>query len=471
MKTTLCKKQPKVTMIMVMSLDGITCRPMDYNVQEWTSKEDKQHFRSILNHFDAFISGRTSFKPHLTEVSSRPFYVLTRDRSLLDTTPSKQVTYVSPHTPWDLISKIKDDGHSNIALLGGATTNTHFLEAGLVDELIITVEPAFFGAGLHLSRISPLNLDLTLLEIKQLNKKGTLLLTYKINNHDNVANKDSSSLSMVKPKELKNINLEEITKINQEWWDERAHNHYTSQFYDVPEFIKGKNRVFDFEIKEIGDIKNKDLLHLQCHIGLETLSWARLGANVTGLDFSSESIKKAQQLAQQCGLKAEFVVSNVFDAPEELNGKKFDIVYVNFGSLHWMHNINDWAKIVSSLLKKGGILYMHEIHPLSVALSDEMPLFERDYFYSGAHLWYEPGSYADGCNDTKHNTISVWERPLGEIINAIAEAGLKIDLFTEKQGHVEQQYPYLVQAENGFWYPPKGIPSVPASFTLKASKI
>lgn len=158
--------------------------------------------------------------------------------------------------------------------------------------------------------------------------------------------------------------------VNKALWDERVPIHVASDFYDVTGFKGGGQTLRDFELAEVGDVTGLQLVHLQCHFGLDTLSWARRGAHVTGLDFSEKAIEAARTVADETELQARFVVADVYDAPAVL-GETYDIVYTGLGALCWLPDINRWAETVTFLLRPGGFVYLAEFHPFADTLDDE----------------------------------------------------------------------------------------------------
>ena len=149
-----------------------------------------------------------------------------------------------------------------------------------------------------------------------------------------------------------------MSDLNRAWWDERVPIHTASEFYDVEGFLAGASTLRSFEPEEIGDVRGLTLVHLQCHFGLDTLSWARLGARVTGLDFSAPAMAFAAELADRAGLDAEWVVSDVMRADEALGGRRFDVVYTGLGALNWLEDIERWADVVRGLIAPGGRLHL-----------------------------------------------------------------------------------------------------------------
>jgi 2-polyprenyl-3-methyl-5-hydroxy-6-metoxy-1,4-benzoquinol methylase len=157
---------------------------------------------------------------------------------------------------------------------------------------------------------------------------------------------------------------------NRALWDEWTAIHERSEFYDLDEFRRGGIRLREYEIAEIGPVDGKDLLHLQCHFGIDSLSWARLGARVTGADFSPRAIALARSLANELHLEARFVESNLYDLPANLDGD-FDVVYTSRGVLGWLPDIHDWARVVAHFVRPGGLFYITEIHPVANAFENE----------------------------------------------------------------------------------------------------
>jgi SAM-dependent methyltransferase len=166
--------------------------------------------------------------------------------------------------------------------------------------------------------------------------------------------------------------MDEALRRNRELWDAWTRIHVGSRFYDVPSFRSGERgiRLADYEREEIGSVEGRTLLHLQCHFGLDTLSWARLGAVVTGIDFSAEAITAARGLAADLAIPATFVVANLYDLPSVLDGQ-FDVVYTSRGVLGWLPDIAGWARIAARFVKPGGVLYVTDIHPVAQVFEDE----------------------------------------------------------------------------------------------------
>jgi 2-polyprenyl-3-methyl-5-hydroxy-6-metoxy-1,4-benzoquinol methylase len=152
---------------------------------------------------------------------------------------------------------------------------------------------------------------------------------------------------------------------NRALWDEWTPIHVGSAFYDVDGWKSGRRHDLPpLLVDEVGDVAGKDLLHLQCHFGLDTLSWARRGARVTGADFSERAVEQARLLAAETGLEARFVVSDVVDLPDRLEGD-FDVVFTSFGVLNWLPDVPRWAEVVAHFVRPGGFFYIAEAHPFA----------------------------------------------------------------------------------------------------------
>ncbi len=260
---------------------------------------------------------------------------------------------------------------------------------------------------------------------------------------------------------------------NRRLWDERVDVHYRSAFYDVDSFKSGGSRISHFELDEIGDVANRDLLHLQCHFGLDTLSFARLGAHATGVDFSLPAVERARALAAELSLAATFVQSDILDLPERLRGD-FDIVYTSHGVLGWLPDLRRWAEVIAHFLRPGGTFYIAEMHPMAQALDDAddatEPRLRYPYFSSPeAGAFPIGGSYAEPTAVFAATVEYCWFHDLGEIVTSIAGAGLRIDMLHEHPFNA-WRLPFLVQRDGQWRLPPEAKGELPLSFSLKATK-
>lgn len=261
---------------------------------------------------------------------------------------------------------------------------------------------------------------------------------------------------------------------NRAMWDERVPLHAASALYDQDGFRAGRDEIRGFEAAEVGDVTGKRLLHLQCHMGQDTLSWARRGAaKVVGLDFSEPAVEVARGLAADIGLadRAEFVVADVYEAAAALPDKDYDIVYTGIGALYWLPDLRRWAETAASLVAPGGFLYLTEFHPfLNVFGWDNATEAKEDYFRAEPLVTDEPGSYVDLEAETIDNLSFARLHTLGDIVTAICEAGLRLEFLHEHDMTVFQQFPELVRGEDGMFRLPEGRPRLPLMYSLKASR-
>lgn len=263
--------------------------------------------------------------------------------------------------------------------------------------------------------------------------------------------------------------------LNRANWDSRVPVHLASSFYDVAGFRAGGSTLRPFELAEVGPVAGRSLVHLQCHIGLDTLSWARRGATVSGLDFSAPAIAAASSLSLSLGLPAEFAVADVYDARAAFGGRRFDIVYTGIGALVWLPDVAGWARVVASLLAPGGFLYLVEGHPFAGILSESSGAsgasrlcVARDYFDRAPEIEDYPFTYTDGP-PLAHPRQVEFQHGLGEIVTALASAGLRVEFVHEFDFELFRRFDSLRQDEDGmFWLPP-GHPRVPMMYSLRAS--
>lgn len=255
---------------------------------------------------------------------------------------------------------------------------------------------------------------------------------------------------------------------NRKWWNDVTSIHARSKLYDLPGFKKGKSSLVSIELEEIGNVKGKTLLHLMCHFGMDTLSWARLGAITTGVDISDKSIMLAKKLSKEVREPATFICSNIYELPNVLD-KKFDIVFTSYGVLCWVSNIKKWAKIIDHFLKKRGIFYIVELHPFTNILSCDFKLYYK-YFAKGPDIDDSPGTYADWNANIKGHTY-LWNYTFSDVINALTKAGLKIEFVHEFPFTMYDQFPgFMEQNKKGQYVLKNKKIQIPLLFSLKATK-
>ena len=219
--------------------------------------------------------------------------------------------------------------------------------------------------------------------------------------------------------------------VNRKTWNRKTAVHAASDFYNLKNFKEGKNSLNSYELQALNDVRGKTLLHLQCHFGQDTLSWSRLGAKCTGVDISDESIKLAINLAHELDLKADFICSNVLDIDKTVTGE-FDIVFTSYGVIGWLPDLKPWAKGIASKLKSGGVFYMLEFHPIAWMFDYTGKKPKMRYGYNQKEVIYEEykGTYADEEADIISKEYC-WNHSIGEVVNALIEAGLNISFLNE----------------------------------------
>lgn len=267
--------------------------------------------------------------------------------------------------------------------------------------------------------------------------------------------------------------MDEYTSANRAKWEDRVPIHLASAFYDIEGWLAQERGPRPWELEALGDVRGLDLVHLQCHFGLDTLQLARAGARVTGVDFSPTAIAHARDLAERSGLadRATFVEADVLRASDELSREAFDIVYVSLGSLCWLPSVERWAAQVEALLRPAGRLYLHDSHPLAWALADDELRIEHTYFEEEEPYVDDSGlTYADGDARLDNTRSYEWNHSLGEIISAVVAHGLVVDGLMEHDWTVWPRFPWLVETDDGRWATPPGEPRAALSFTLVAGK-
>jgi SAM-dependent methyltransferase len=263
---------------------------------------------------------------------------------------------------------------------------------------------------------------------------------------------------------------EQWREVNRELWDERVPIHAEGEFYDLAGFVAGKSSLRPFELAEVGSVTGLTLIHPQCHMGLDTLSWAREGARVTGLDFSEPAIAVARGLAERIGADADFLVSDVYESVAAVAGRQFDIVYTGLGAINWLPDIEGWARVMTDLLAPDGRFYLAEFHPITEVFGDEELTVERSYFERGPVLYEEPGTYADLSAATTHNRSVDWIHGVGDVISALSDAGLTVEFLHEHDYTLYPRWPFLEPTENGIYRMPEGRARLPLMYSLRARR-
>jgi SAM-dependent methyltransferase len=267
--------------------------------------------------------------------------------------------------------------------------------------------------------------------------------------------------------------MDDYTKANLDWWNEAVAIHARGDFYRLESFKAGTSKLKYLEREEVGDVSGKSLLHLQCHFGMDTLSWARLGAKVTGIDFSDKAIALARSLSEELALEANFVQSDIYNLPNVLSGT-FDIVYSSYGVIGWLPDLLPWGKIIADYIKPGGFFYIAEGHPFMWTFDEKSTDFKVAYSYFSREPIKDEdeGTYADPSAKKAHNVTYGWNHTFSEIFTALISAGLRIDFLHEFPFCAWQSFPEMVEGEDKFYRmkDPQKVNMIPMTFSLKATK-
>jgi len=276
-------------------------------------------------------------------------------------------------------------------------------------------------------------------------------------------------------------NYDQYFEANKELWNKRTVVHKDSAFYDLAGFKAGKDVLTPIELNEVGDVKGKKMLHLQCHFGMDSLNWARLGADVTGVDLSDEAIREAKRLNDELGLDAKFICCNVYDLhPQNIESSKvshqggdlegaFDIVFTSYGVVGWLPDLDKWAELISYHLKAGGIFYMAEFHPVVWMFDDEFTHIK--YYYDNMELIVvdSQGTYTDREASIQAKEYS-WNHSISEVLNALIKQGLQLEHFNEFMYSPYPCFSNLTGGEDGKWYIKGMEGKIPMVYSVKARK-
>ncbi len=269
----------------------------------------------------------------------------------------------------------------------------------------------------------------------------------------------------------------DMVKANEANWDARTPVHVASEFYGLDGSRTAEDWFAPFEWQDLGDLRGRDLLHLQCHLGTETAAFADRGARATGLDFSAAALTEARRLAAEGGRDLTFVHSDVHRAPEALGDRRFDVIYTGKGALCYLPDLTAWAGIIASLLRPGGMLYLVEFHPLLDALGptptpdNQELLLRHDYLAGRGPLRSDsPHTYTDGPELVDARTSYEWRHGIGEVVTAVSGAGLRVDVLRETEEAPWKRFDTMVPGDNGWWRLPPDEPIFPMLYALRATK-
>ncbi len=273
--------------------------------------------------------------------------------------------------------------------------------------------------------------------------------------------------------------MDDYRTLNRANWDERAPAHAASPGYGLdrfradPEFISD---VVRFDLPLLGDVSGLRGVHLQCHIGTDTISLSRLGARMTGLDFSSAAVEQATRLSEELGAGVDFVEADVYDAADVLPAGEFDLVFTGIGALCWLPSVGRWAEVVQRLLKPGGRLFIREGHPVLWGLADPLPegrleLFFPYFEHKEPMVWDDGSTYVETDHVFEHTVTHEWNHGLGEILTALLDQGLVIDRFVEHDSVPWDAFPGHTEELSGGEHRIKDRPwRLPHSYTVSARK-
>jgi SAM-dependent methyltransferase len=266
--------------------------------------------------------------------------------------------------------------------------------------------------------------------------------------------------------------------VNRANWDDRAPIHAASAEYGIDRFVADPEHLSDvvrFDLPRLGSVEGVEGVHLQCHIGTDTLSLQRLGARMTGLDFSGASLRAARDLAARAGADIRYVQATMDDALAVLEPASFDLVFTGIGALCWLPDIRRWAATVAGLLRPGGRLFLREGHPMLWALDDaqdgplavEYPYFER----AEPDIFDQTGTYVATPHVLEHPRTASWNHGLGEIVTGLLDEGMRITMLVEHDSVPWEALPgRMDHLPNGEYRLHDRPWRVPHSYTLQAAR-
>ena len=265
--------------------------------------------------------------------------------------------------------------------------------------------------------------------------------------------------------------------LNRRYWDALVAVNADTEGYDgynIKAFLQGERDLHLIELSELDDVAGLSLLHLQCHFGMDTLMLARRGARVTGFDYSTAAIEKARWLAGKAGIDARFIQGDIYQAPALIDAT-FDAVFVSWGALCWLPDIQGWARVVAHFLKPGGWFYLAEAHPVMNTIedenTDETVRVRYPYFHKPDPIRFDTQTaYTDNRTALAVTETHEWIHPIREVVTSLIDAGLRLEFLHEHPEITWRAMPYLVPGERGQYRMPDDRPNIPLSYSLKAVK-
>ncbi|KMQ69039.1 methyltransferase type 12 [Chryseobacterium sp. FH2] len=262
--------------------------------------------------------------------------------------------------------------------------------------------------------------------------------------------------------------MEDYLEINKNSWNAKVEPHLKSDFYFVDEFLEGRTSLNSIELELLGNIKDKSILHLQCHFGQDSISLSRLGAKVTGIDLSDKAIETAKDLALQCKTDTQFVCSDVYDLPNVLD-EKFDIVFTSYGTIGWLPDLKKWAGVINHFLKPGGKFVMAEFHPVVWMFDDDFKRVTYNYFNEKPIVETYEGTYADFSAEIIQQYV-MWNHSLADVLQNLIENNLAVKNFQEFDWSPYPCFKHVEEFEKGKWRIPQFGNKIPLVYALKANK-
>ncbi|MDQ0064518.1 class I SAM-dependent methyltransferase [Chryseobacterium lathyri] len=262
--------------------------------------------------------------------------------------------------------------------------------------------------------------------------------------------------------------MENYLEINKNSWNAKVDPHLKSDFYFVDEFLKGRNSLNSIELDLLGDVKDKSILHLQCHFGQDSISLSRMGAHVTGIDLSDKAIETGKDLAQKCGTDTEFICSDVYSLPDILK-QKFDIVYTSYGVVGWLPDLDKWAGVISHFLNPGGQFIMAEFHPAVWMFDDDFTKVAYNYFNEKPIVETYEGTYADKSANIVQEYV-MWNHSLAEVLQNLINHTIEPEIFREFDWSPYPCFNQVQEFEKGKWRILAFGNKLPLVYALKGKK-
>ncbi|MCS3870100.1 SAM-dependent methyltransferase [Chryseobacterium ginsenosidimutans] len=262
--------------------------------------------------------------------------------------------------------------------------------------------------------------------------------------------------------------MENYLEINKSSWNAKVEPHLKSDFYFVDEFLKGRTSLNSIELELLGDVKDKSILHLQCHFGQDSISLSRMGAKVTGIDLSDKAIETAKELAQKAGTNTQFICTDLYNLPNILD-QKFDLVFTSYGTIGWLPDLGKWAKIIDHFLKPDGKFVMAEFHPVIWMFDDDFEGVKYNYFNEKPIVETYEGTYADQSADIVQDYV-MWNHSLADVLQNLIENDIQIKKFKEFDWSPYPSFKHVEEFEKGKWRISPFGNKIPLVFAIEAQK-